>query len=507
MSTGKLSRMATRIQAADTSGAHGSAFTFADLFAGIGGFHAALSHAGGKAVFVSEIDRDARTAYLANWVDSLPPQERPVVNHDINTATPEGAPLVGVPARIDVLTAGFPCQPFSKSGFQRGMEESRGTLFWNIARILEERRPPLILLENVRNLAGPRHAHEWDVIVRSLRDLGYRVSSTPTVFSPHFLPPSHGGTPQVRDRVFILGTLVGAERAWADAGIPPTLVRGPVDGWNPGLWDVNWALDEDEAIAHVERYRLEADEIEIINTWDALVQMLLEARQGERLPGFPLWADSWRNWSTLAKEVRGTDLPDWKRDFLVKNSQFFEDHESTIRAWRKAYPQFKRFPASRRKLEWQAQDLGSLWDTVMHFRPSGIRAKAPTYLPALVAITQTSIIGPRRRRITPHEAARLQGLPRSFTFGDQRDAASYRQVGNGVCVGAAWHVLRTHVARDRADLPPNLADAILNADANPSPDALSPAALDFEAQLPMAPPRQRTPNHSALGSPPLPDLA
>ena len=89
----------------------------------------------------------------------------------------------------------------------------------------------------------------------------------------------------------------------------------------------------------------------------------------------------------------------------------------------------------------------------MHFRPSGIRAKAPTYLPALVAITQTSIIGPRRRRLTPHEAARLQGLPRSFSFGEQRDPASYKQVGNGVAVGAAWHVFRSHVAQNRTGPP------------------------------------------------------
>ena len=111
-----------------------------------------------------------------------------------------------------------------------------------------------------------------------------------------------------------------------------------------------------------------------------------------------------------------------------------------------------------------------LWDTVMHFRPSGIRAKAPTYLPALVAITQTSIIGPRERRLSIREAARLQGLPEWFDFGDQRQAASYKQLGNGVSVGAVWHVLKSHVELDEEILKktaPSLVRAVLEAPMSP----------------------------------------
>src|SRR5690606_15897949 len=200
-----------------------TAFRYVDLFAGIGGFHAMLDHAGGHCVYVSEIDREARETYVRNWVDPLPAGQRPVINTDINLATPEDGP-VDVPEH-DVLAAGFPCQPFSKSGHQRGMDEARGTLFWNIARILQERTPAVVLLENVRNIAGPRHRHEWDVIIQTLREIGYRVSATPSVFSPHFLPPWRGGTPQVRDRVFILGTYVGPERAQAETNVPPTVVR------------------------------------------------------------------------------------------------------------------------------------------------------------------------------------------------------------------------------------------------------------------------------------------
>ena len=104
------------------------AFTFIDLFAGIGGFHAALSAAGGECVYAVEIDPAAAKIYQQNWgLDPL---------GDITQAANDE--IVTVPGH-DVLVAGFPCQPFSKSGAQRGMDETRGTLYWNILRIIEER--------------------------------------------------------------------------------------------------------------------------------------------------------------------------------------------------------------------------------------------------------------------------------------------------------------------------------------------------------------------------------
>lgn len=453
-------------------------FKYADLFAGIGGFHAMLEHAGGQCVYVSEIDREARETYARNWIDPLPEGARPIVNTDITLDTPEDLP-VGVPEH-HVLAAGFPCQPFSKSGYQRGMDEARGTLFWNIARILEERTPAVVLLENVRNIAGPRHRHEWETIIRTLREIGYRVSDTPTVFSPHFLPPHLGGTPQVRDRVFILGTYIGPERVAAELAAgeepAPTVSRAPVENWQATDWQSDWVLDEDSTIDDLHRYKLSAEETAWVNVWDDLVQRMW-SKTGRRLPGFPLWSDAWVPEHTL-DPIQVDSLPAWKRQILIKNAAFYDTNKRVIEAWRKAHPEFKDFPASRRKLEWQAQDTASLWDSIMHFRPSGIRAKAATYLPALVAITQTSIYGPRRRRLTPHEAARLQGFPRSFTFGPQRDSASYKQVGNGVAVGAAWHVFRSHVERDAADLPPELVEAVLSAHLNPTGDALSPEAYE-----------------------------
>ena len=193
-----------------------------------------------------------------------------------------------------------------------------------------------------------------------------------------------------------------------------------------------------------------------------------EAREGRRLPGFPLWADEWIQTSSL---VIPDGTPAWKADYLRKNAEFYTAHAEVIDRWAEKWEVYSdAFPPSRRKLEWQAQDTARLWDTVMHFRPSGIRAKAPTYLPALVAITQTSILGPRERRLSPREAARLQGLPDWFDFGPQSQGATYRQLGNGVSVGAVWHALKLLAERDEEWLKrsaPKVLAAIQKAPRNP----------------------------------------
>ena len=413
-------------------------FSFVDLFAGIGGFHAALHSLGGECLWASEIDNDAAAVYELNWqlkpAGDIVPLTDPIVDASI--------------PQHEVLTAGFPCQPFSKSGKQQGFRDTtRGTLFFNICQILEARRPPLVLLENVRNLAGPRQRETWETIIHELRRLGYRVSSTPAVFSPHLLPPNLGGAPQVRERVFIVGVFVGTERALKEVADPPVVTPDPVSGFDPQNWDITKILQADYQIGDLEHFRLSKSEERWIDAWDDFVQVI-RGDGTERLPGFPIWADHLR--PRLPSGYK--HLPDWKIDFLQKNKLFYLRHRKAIDAWFGRWENLEDFPPSRRKLEWQAQDSQSLWDCVLHFRPSGIRAKKATYLPALVAITQTSVIGPRRRRITPDEAKSLQGLPSSFSFGSQRFAASYKQLGNGVSVGAVTHVLRSAVAQYRLDL-------------------------------------------------------
>ncbi|HEV2891450.1 MAG TPA: DNA (cytosine-5-)-methyltransferase [Frankiaceae bacterium] len=459
-------------------------FTFADLFAGIGGFHAALSALGGECRFVSELDGEAQAVYARNWGGDVPTpgDGRRGLDGDIVPLTES---VMDVP-KIDVLAAGFPCQPFSKSGFQRGINETRGTLFFNILRVLEERRPSVVILENVRNLAGPRHADTWQMIVRQLRQLGYKVSSAPTVFSPHLLPPDRGGTPQVRDRVFILGTYVGPRLAHELSDDQPVVPREPVSDihgvpWDPARWEIETTVLPLAGVPLLEPegprtagYALTVGETRWLDVWDDFVTTMRHHRGGRRLPGFPLWADVWLECRERGYASVPDDAPDWKIEFITKNRDFYCDNAAVVDAWIDRHESLRSLPASRRKLEWQAQDEARLWDCVIHFRPSGIRVKRATYVPALVAITQTSIIGPRRRRLTPREAARLQGLPDDFGFGEQSDAATYRQLGNGVHVGAAYYVLRRHVERDRALIPAYIADPILSAP--PAPRIVVPGA-------------------------------
>ena len=454
-------------------------FTYVDLFAGIGGFHAALRALGGRCVLASEIDEPAAAVYERNWVDGQRSHggELAEVDGDINELAPETGE-VRVPEH-DVLVAGFPCQPFSKSGAQQGVrDKTRGTLFFNILRVLEERTPPVVLLENVRNLAGPRHRDTWKTIVRSLREAGYRVSSTPTVLSPHLLPPEMGGTPQVRERVFIAAVHVGRERALRETEVAPVVERAPVGDWDPNRWSLAETplqvtggapllLDEAD-VADREAHALSERETLWIDAWDDFVQRMWQAREGQRLPGFPLWRDHWVHERAL---VIPPGTPKWKADFLTKNARFYTAHQHAIDAWLADWDGLADFPPSRRKLEWQAQDTPRLWDCVMHLRPSGIRAKRPTYLPALVAITQTSVVGPRRRRLTPREAARLQGLPDWFDFGEQSDALTFRQLGNAVSVGVVYHVLRELVRQSADDLPAAISSRVLDTPDAPVLDA------------------------------------
>ena len=173
-------------------------FKFIDLFAGIGGFHLAMHKLGGECVFASEIDRYARKTYIHNF-KKISPQlfEEDLFNEDIRNIVADEIP------DFDLLCAGFPCQPFSQAGYKRGFDDThnseRGNLFFNIADILEVKRPKAYFLENVQGLVNHDRGKTFKLIRKVLEmDLGYS-------FYYQIVKASDYGLPQLRPRTFIVG--------------------------------------------------------------------------------------------------------------------------------------------------------------------------------------------------------------------------------------------------------------------------------------------------------------
>lgn len=161
-----------------------SKFTMIDLFAGIGGIRLAFQKQGGAAVFSSEWDKFAQKTYKANFGDTP--------TGDITLVDPKSIPS------HDILLGGFPCQPFSQAGLKKGFEDTRGTLFFNIAQILSEKRPRAFLLENVKQLKGHDKGRTLKTILQVLEDLDYEVFVD-------VLKANDFGVPQKRERIFIVG--------------------------------------------------------------------------------------------------------------------------------------------------------------------------------------------------------------------------------------------------------------------------------------------------------------
>jgi len=158
--------------------------TFIDLFAGIGGFRLAFESFGASCVYSSEWDKSAQIVYKMNFGE--------IPDGDITKVSANEIP------KHNILCAGFPCQAFSISGSQRGFEDTRGTLFFEIARIAKLHQPEILFLENVKNLEKHDHGHTLETIKKVLKEIGYDVSHK-------VLNASYYGIPQKRERIYIIG--------------------------------------------------------------------------------------------------------------------------------------------------------------------------------------------------------------------------------------------------------------------------------------------------------------
>lgn len=167
---------------------------FLDLFAGIGGFRLGMETAGHECIGFCEIDKFARASYKA-----IHDTEGEVELHDITKVTDDEVGAIG---QVDVICGGFPCQAFSIAGARRGFEDTRGTLFFEIARFASILKPKYLLLENVKGLLNHDKGNTFETILSALDELGYDVEW-------QVLNSKNFGVPQNRERVFIIGHLRG----------------------------------------------------------------------------------------------------------------------------------------------------------------------------------------------------------------------------------------------------------------------------------------------------------
>lgn len=412
----------------DPSGMTGfSHLRFIDLFAGLGGFHVAMRRLGHKCVFAAEIDPELRTLYGRNFGLDAAGDVREV---DVN-AIPE----------FDVLCAGFPCQPFSKAGPQKGLEcEKNGDLAPLIIRWLQTRRPSYFILENVPNLLRHDQGRTWRWLSRDLRHAGYAIEAK--VLSAHDL-----GVPQVRERLFIVGARDGLEQFdW-----PTETDAQP---------DLRSFLDKNP----LDAARISPRVVDALRIWQAFLDAYPKNRQK---PWFPIWAAEFGAtypFTTTAplsvpmsilRGYRGAfgqsldvdtreeavarlppyarsamPFPDWKIRFLQLNRDLYDQNRDWIDPW---LPRLLPFDHSFQKFEWNFDGHRSVWDTVVQLRGSGIRAKSAESAPTLVAASssQVPIVAWERRYITARERARLQDLG-ELEHLPNAVGASTRALGNAV---------------------------------------------------------------------------
>lgn len=399
---------------------------------------------GHTCVFVSELNPTLRKLYKRNFGMDAQGDIRKVNVADI--------------PNHDMLCAGFPCQPFSKSGKQNGIDDPLwGNLYRYILRVLRHHKPRYFMLENVPNLERHREGKTWKTICGLFSAEGYEVKEKK-------LSPHRYGIPQIRERLFIVGSRDGLDWfEWPYETDAETSIMSVLDS-NPS-----------------DAKPLSEQVLACIDVWQEFLDLF---PRHEELPSFPIWAMEFgatypykrttphdmgsqrlsRYCGTHGVQLRGLDeeatlaalpsyartaqpqFPPWKVRFIKQNREFYKRHRSWIEGWKE---QLLQFPPSLQKLEWNCKgEPRSLNDLVLQFRASGMRVKRTTTAPSLIAstTTQVPVITWESRYMTVRECAKLQSMEEIEL--PEVSTQAYAALGNAVNVDLVERIARALLDRD-----------------------------------------------------------
>ena len=380
---------------------------FIDLFCGIGGFHQALNKYNSECVFACDIDDKCREVYELNY--GIKPEKN---IKDINEKN--------IP-NFDVLCAGFPCQSFSNGGKKKSLNDSRGTLFEDILRIANEKKPKFMFLENVKHIKKIDNGNTFDHIIKRINETGYYVNNKDTIFE---LSPHNLGIPQQRERVIfvcIRDDIYDSNKI-IDFKLPNKKIN------------LDKIIEKNTNLTN--KYKISKDIENILNIWDEMIKVF---DVNETLSPTILCNEFYKNYT----DEEFNNLPLWKKDYIKKNKPLYEKYK---KYWDKWYNNNKEIIQKREingKLEWQTgkkKENDTIWNYFIQLRQSGIRVKKTNYFPTLVAIVQTPIYGKEKRYITPRECARLQSFPEDFII-HTNDNIAYKQFGNAVNVDVISYII------------------------------------------------------------------
>jgi len=378
---------------------------FIDLFAGIGGFHMAVKNFDKNAdcVLACEIDKNCSMVYYENFGITTHSDIREISESDID--------------KFNLLCAGFPCQPFSKGGKQEGFSDKiRGTLFFDIVRLIKYHKPEYILLENVANIIKHDFGNTYRVIKETISSLDYFMPENPIVISPLDI-----GIPVHRKRAFILARKNRPFHSTFDIKINSnTRLENPTDVIK--FFKLKKLKNESLNISEYEK--------KLLSMWNEFKLNVTNSTWG-----FPIWLDELNELPAVKTEYK------WKDHFIKKNKELYNRNKAFIESWKEKHkPNDWITNKSHRKFEWQGGEISNIQKGLIQFRPSGIRVSKINYFNTLVAMNHTQIIGPLQRRLSIDELKLLQGFPKNFKLSKSK-YQSAKQLGNSVNIHVVNKVL------------------------------------------------------------------